>query len=144
MEVLRCSSSSSPPLMIKKTVPIKRSVNKVLMVKHSQSSVKKTHPSLLQIRSSSKKKIFEDQSKGIVCYRDGSGEITCEGYDEGPRLQQQLSAITYHPRDAEIIDLLQKKWLQIIEGGDHHHNYADKGGDDVQKGFNWNGFNSLL
>lgn len=37
------------------------------------------------------KQIFEDRSAGIVCYRDENGEITCEGYDEGPRFHQSIS-----------------------------------------------------
>ncbi|PSS18144.1 Chromodomain-helicase-DNA-binding protein like [Actinidia chinensis var. chinensis] len=105
-----CSAASLT--IIQTTVPIKKPVNKVvMMVSQSPIPAKKTPP--LQIRSSSRTKIFEDQSKGIVCYRDESGETTCEGYDEGPR-----PTITYHPSDAEIIDLLQKNWFQIVKGGE--------------------------
>ncbi|KAA8540199.1 hypothetical protein F0562_024238 [Nyssa sinensis] len=135
---VRCSPS--PTIIIQKPGPIKRPVNRVLMLAHSQISVKKIH--LLQIRSSSKSrnKVFEDRSKGIVCYTDENGEITCEGYDEGPRLQQQFSIVNYNPRDAEIIDLLQKSWLQIVEGDEL--NLADKGVAG-RKDFNWNGFNTF-
>ena len=44
--------------------------------------------------------VFEDKSNGIICYRDDSGEIICEGYDdeEGPRFQQQIPRTTCHPR----------------------------------------------
>nr|GMC71030.1 uncharacterized protein LOC109187501 isoform X1 [Ipomoea batatas] len=31
-------------------------------------------------------KVYENLSEGVVCYRDENGEIICEGYDEGPRL----------------------------------------------------------
>lgn len=34
--------------------------------------------------------VFEDQSNGIVCYTDESGEIVCEGIDEGPRYHQPV------------------------------------------------------
>jgi hypothetical protein len=34
--------------------------------------------------------VFEDQLRGIVCYRDENGEMICEGYDEGPRLGMRL------------------------------------------------------
>jgi hypothetical protein len=34
--------------------------------------------------------VFEDQLRGIVCYRDDKGEMVCEGYDEGPRLGMRL------------------------------------------------------
>ncbi|TMX03856.1 hypothetical protein EJD97_013374 [Solanum chilense] len=70
-------------------------------------------PTALQIRSTStsKLKIFEDESTGIVCYRDENGEITCEGYDEGPRYCQQLTRFCSNSRgDEEIIELLQRCW----------------------------------
>ena len=34
--------------------------------------------------------VFEDQVRGVVCYRDDRGEMVCEGYDEGPRLGMRL------------------------------------------------------
>lgn len=42
--------------------------------------------------------VFEDRTNGIICYSDESGEIICEGYDEGPRLQQQIPVTACHPR----------------------------------------------
>ncbi|KAG2662075.1 hypothetical protein PVAP13_1KG526300, partial [Panicum virgatum] len=36
------------------------------------------------------KTVFEDQVRGVVCYRDDRGEMVCEGYDEGPRLGMRL------------------------------------------------------
>ncbi|XP_059641299.1 uncharacterized protein LOC132283377 [Cornus florida] len=129
--------SSSPALIIQKACPIKKHVTRVLMIAQNQISVKKTFS--LQIRSSFKEKVFEDQSKGIICYRDVKGEITCEGFDEGPRLQQ-FSIMACNPRDADIIDLLQKCWLQIAEDVDLDHNGKGVGG---QKDFNWNGFNTF-
>nr|CAB3447913.1 unnamed protein product [Digitaria exilis] len=36
------------------------------------------------------KTVFEDQVRGVVCYRDDRGEVICEGYDEGPRLGMRL------------------------------------------------------
>lgn len=44
------------------------------------------------------KQIFEDRSAGIVCYRDENGEITCEGYDEGPRFHQNISRFNHNQR----------------------------------------------
>ncbi|KAK6128074.1 hypothetical protein DH2020_038179 [Rehmannia glutinosa] len=70
----------------------------------------------LHFRSSShKNKVFEDRSAGIVCYRDENGEITCEGYDEGPRLHQQLSRFSYNTRDVEIIEILERCWVQVAD-----------------------------
>jgi hypothetical protein len=31
--------------------------------------------------------IFQDESKGIICYYDENGDLTCEGWDEGPHFQ---------------------------------------------------------
>lgn len=31
--------------------------------------------------------VFEDEAQGICCYRAPSGEVTCEGHDEGPHFQ---------------------------------------------------------
>lgn len=42
--------------------------------------------------------VFEDQSNGIICYRDDKGEVICEAYDEGPRFQQQIPRAACHPR----------------------------------------------
>lgn len=74
----------------------------------------------LQIRSTStqKLKVFEDGSTGIVCYRDENGEITCEGYDEGPRYCHHFSRFPYNSRDEEIIDLLQRCWLHVTDSAD--------------------------
>ncbi|XP_009596387.1 uncharacterized protein LOC107805476 [Nicotiana tabacum] len=74
----------------------------------------------LQIRSSSNKKlkVFEDRSTGIVCYRDANGEITCEGYDEGPRYCQQLPRFSSNSRDEEIIELLQICWLHVADSAE--------------------------
>lgn len=50
----------------------------------SDSSVLESHenqPSAADHHSSS---VFEDETNGICCYRTASGEVTCEGYDEGP------------------------------------------------------------
>ncbi|PSR96224.1 hypothetical protein CEY00_Acc22359 [Actinidia chinensis var. chinensis] len=88
---VRCSPPPSA-LVLKKIVPTKKPVKKLFMLTQSQVSVKKRPQ--LQIRSHSRNKIFEDQSEGIVCYRDDSGEIICEGYDEGPR----LPTMSYHPQ----------------------------------------------
>ncbi|XP_057797071.1 uncharacterized protein LOC131013083 isoform X2 [Salvia miltiorrhiza] len=75
-------------------------------------------------RSSTKNKIFEDRSAGIVCYRDENGEITCEGYDEGPRFHKKSSRLDHNTRDVEIIELLQRCWLRVAE-----ESHQDKGGN---------------
>ncbi|KAJ8553206.1 hypothetical protein K7X08_023884 [Anisodus acutangulus] len=65
--------------------------------------------------STQRLKVFEDRSTGIVCYRDENGEVTCEGYDEGPRYCQQLPRFSSKSRDEEIIELLQRCWLHVAE-----------------------------
>ncbi|KVI05825.1 uncharacterized protein LOC112510454 [Cynara cardunculus var. scolymus] len=73
------------------------------------------------IRSNIKlQKVFEDKSSGIVCYRDDKGEITCEGYDEGPRLHrhQHLGSFSWNQRDGEaIVHLLKTSLLLVMDGG---------------------------
>ncbi|CAI9767099.1 unnamed protein product [Fraxinus pennsylvanica] len=90
-------------------IPIRRpAANRLLVMRaHNQISV---NGNPLQIRSFSKNKVFEDLSAGIVCYRDENGDITCEGFDEGPRLHQQLSRFTCNSRDIEIVELLRRCW----------------------------------
>ncbi|KAL5579670.1 hypothetical protein UlMin_012112 [Ulmus minor] len=106
-------------------------------LKQKHISIKRTPT--LKIRSSFREKVFEDRSNGIICYTDESGEIVCEGFDEGPRYHQQIP-IAASSRDAEIFDLLQQRWINFIT--DTELNPAEKGGV-VQEDINCNGFNSL-
>ncbi|XP_051115726.1 uncharacterized protein LOC127240914 [Andrographis paniculata] len=83
----------------------------------------------LQIRSSinsnnniNSKVVFEDRVVGIVCYRDEvSGEITCEGYDEGPRfLRPSISKFGFNPiarlgPEVGIIEILERCWIQDVD-----------------------------
>ncbi|KAF3951875.1 hypothetical protein ACB098_05G003100 [Castanea mollissima] len=137
-----CSSfsSSSIHIPILKSGLIMRPISKSLMLKHTQVPVKKLPR--LQIKCSIKNKVYEDRSNGIICYRDDSGEIVCEGYDdEAPRFQQQVPRTTCHPRDVEIIDLLfQQSGYQIVKGSGL--NNVDES-VAVQKDLNCNGFNSF-
>ncbi|OIT00576.1 PREDICTED: uncharacterized protein LOC109229050 [Nicotiana attenuata] len=68
--------------------------------------------------SNIKLKVFEDRSKGIVCYKDENGEITCEGYDEGPRFSQQFPSFSYRSRDREIIELLERCCFHMADAAD--------------------------
>ncbi|CAJ1950645.1 unnamed protein product [Sphenostylis stenocarpa] len=78
-------------------------------------------PVALRITGSIKNKIYEDKSQGMICYEDESGEIICEGYDEGPRYQR-IPRPTHHTRDVEIMNLLQQQsWLQIVKGEEINH-----------------------
>ncbi|KAI4387335.1 hypothetical protein MLD38_005175 [Melastoma candidum] len=71
----------------------------------------------LHITSTFKTQVFENHPEGIVCYRNENGEMICEGYDEGPRLHTTTTPVSkFHPRDAEIIDLLQKNWILLGDG----------------------------
>ncbi|KAJ7519818.1 hypothetical protein O6H91_20G057100 [Diphasiastrum complanatum] len=58
---------------------------------HSRTCLKPCHASLFNQQSSFPEAnalygltIFRDEAKGIICYRTPTGEITCEGIDEGP------------------------------------------------------------
>ncbi|XVE51783.1 hypothetical protein DITRI_Ditri02bG0069000 [Diplodiscus trichospermus] len=120
--------------------PLVKLANKIVMLKHNHVPGKKA-ASALRIRSFSKNKVFEDQSEGVICYRDENGEIVCEGYDEGPRFPNQIPGTFYHLRDAEILDLLQERWLQIVNGGGFSN--ANKGVFIGQDDSKWNDFNKF-
>ncbi|CAK9144679.1 unnamed protein product [Ilex paraguariensis] len=113
---VRCSPS--PAFIIQKPSSVKKPVSRVLMLAQAHVSVKST--TILQITSSFKNKVYEDQSEGIICYKDDSGEIVCEGYDEGPHLRQQFSILAYNTRDSDISDL-QRCWLQIVDSNKLNH-----------------------
>ncbi|CAL5044078.1 unnamed protein product [Urochloa decumbens] len=63
------------------------------------------------------KKVFEDQLRGIVCYRDEKGEMICEGYDEGPRLGMRLPEKSCFPWPVgvQVTDFIQLATLQVFE-----------------------------
>lgn len=41
---------------------------------------------------------FKDESTGVVCYHDENGDVTCEGWDEGPHFQPDLQRPTLRRR----------------------------------------------
>ncbi|KAF8011268.1 hypothetical protein BT93_J1776 [Corymbia citriodora subsp. variegata] len=108
---------SSPRIILWDSSPITKPVGSVAMLSRNRLLVNRATG--VRARSSLKNQVFVDQCEGIVCYRDESGEIICEGYDEGPRFCRTIprTAYRYEARDAEIIDLLQRNWLQIAEDG---------------------------
>ncbi|KAJ9568529.1 hypothetical protein OSB04_004495 [Centaurea solstitialis] len=73
-----------------------------------------------QIKSNIKlQKVFEDNSSGIVCYKDDKGEITCEGYDEGPTLshhQHDCKFSSYQRDEEAIVDLLKRSLFLVMDG----------------------------
>lgn len=120
----RYSISVSAPIIIHESAS-RKPVSIVMMSAENHISVNRggsstrssisTNP--YQIRSPTRNKVFEDPSNGIVCYREENGEITCEGIDEGPRLHHRSSRFTaINQREAEIIDLLERSLLQVVDG----------------------------
>ncbi|KAF7813969.1 uncharacterized protein G2W53_027938 [Senna tora] len=134
---INCTSSTQIP--IQKSGSFLKIASRDLMSKRSSIPLRRS-PFVLRIRASIKNKVYEDQSQGIVCYQDESGEIFCEGFDEGPRFQQTPKS-TFHQRyklfkDSEIIDLLlQQSWIQIVKGEEMKNH--------VKEDLNCNGFNSF-
>ncbi|PIN21251.1 hypothetical protein CDL12_06041 [Handroanthus impetiginosus] len=114
-------SLCSSPMLLPKHSSSRGKTNGRLVVKCANNPT----PVGLQRRSPHKNKVFEDRSVGIVCYKDENGEITCEGYDEGPRLYHQLSRFCYNTRDAEIIEILERCWLQVAD--ENEFSNGDKG-----------------
>ncbi|CAK7356446.1 unnamed protein product [Dovyalis caffra] len=135
------TSFSSPHILVQKSGPVIKPVSKFLKPKQNGHITLKKAPTVLLVRSSLKEKVFENRAEGIVCYRDGSGEIICEGFDEGPRFHQQLPCSSYHPRDVEIINLLQQRLLQIVNGGEFSN--TNNGVFAGQEDCNRNGFNKF-
>lgn len=118
------NSYASAQISLQKYGSFLKYANKELMSKRCSVTQKKASvgPVALRITASFKNKIiYENQSEGIICYEDESGEIICEGYDEGPRYQR-IPRPTHHPRDAEIMNLLQQQsWLQLVKGEEINH-----------------------
>ncbi|CAL0315445.1 unnamed protein product [Lupinus luteus] len=115
--------TSSAQISIQKHGSFLKYANKILISKRSFVPQKKAlvGPVGLRITASIKNKVYEDASQGIICYQDESGEIICEGYDDGSCCQQ-IPGPTHHPRDAEIMNLLlQQSWLQIVKGEEISH-----------------------
>ncbi|XP_048419919.1 uncharacterized protein LOC103948619 isoform X2 [Pyrus x bretschneideri] len=106
-----CFSPAS--ISIQKSGPVLKPFSRVLRFKNSQLTVK-IKSCTLQIRSSLREEVFEDRANGIICYKDDRGEIICEGFDEGPRYHQHNPRTPWQPRDAEIFDRLQQRWINFI------------------------------
>ncbi|KAG5573011.1 hypothetical protein H5410_062777 [Solanum commersonii] len=81
----------------------------------STTTITSINPCQIKLTSKNGLKVFEDKSTGVVCYRDEYGEITCEGYDEGPRFSHQPPKSPSKSRDEEIVELLQRNWLHIAD-----------------------------
>ncbi|TMW81420.1 hypothetical protein EJD97_009760 [Solanum chilense] len=112
------NSLSTPFLVTKSSFTTRRirlPVHKQVVFASPSSSSTSTTP--CQIKSPSKNglKVFEDKSTGVVCYKDEYGEITCEGYDEGPRFCHQTPKSPSKSRDEEIVELLQRNWFHIAD-----------------------------
>ncbi|KAK9060540.1 hypothetical protein SSX86_021244 [Deinandra increscens subsp. villosa] len=73
---------------------------------------------IIQTRSCVLEKVFEDKSRGIVCYLDDQGEMTCEGYDEGPRFHEDVSRFSCNQREKQdFVHILERGLLQVTDGG---------------------------
>ncbi|KAJ0008392.1 hypothetical protein Pint_29448 [Pistacia integerrima] len=146
MRSMAITGYSSTYILVQSPGSVLRPARKTFMVKQSQVPILKTPA--LKIRSSVQNKVvtsqhnpvFEDKLEGIICYRDENGEMVCEGYDEGPRFPRQIPTTTYDPRDAEIMNILLQRWLDIVNNGESSK--ADKG-VAVKEDINGNGFNSF-
>ncbi|CAD6242057.1 unnamed protein product [Miscanthus lutarioriparius] len=76
------------------------------------------HPSSSSARSI--KTVFEDQVRGVVCYRDDGGEVICEGFDEGPRLGMRLPEKACGPwhMGIRVTDCIELSTLRVLEDED--------------------------
>ncbi|KAI3871186.1 hypothetical protein MKW98_015086 [Papaver atlanticum] len=133
---LRCSC---PQIIAQRSLLMhKKSPNKVFMGHKSTRLSTNNKTSKLQITSSISNKVFEDQARGIVCYQDENGEIVCEGFDEGPRVNEQDLRIANNQKEIEIIEMLRRSCLQIAEEDGLKH--AAKSSISAIEDVDWIGF----
>ncbi|KAF6139805.1 hypothetical protein GIB67_009652 [Kingdonia uniflora] len=102
------------------------------------SKLPTTKPSAILMRSSREHKVFEDQSRGIVCYKNAAGEMVCEGYDEGPRYHNAPLKSSSNQRNLHLVEILSRSRIQTVEGYGGF-NYTQMGVAPLE-GFDWNGF----
>ncbi|XP_062217590.1 uncharacterized protein LOC133917743 [Phragmites australis] len=69
------------------------------------------------------KTVFEDQVRGVVCYRDDRGVVICEGYDDGLRLEMRLpeKACFPWPMGIRVTDFIELSTLRVLEDADAVH-----------------------
>ncbi|PUZ61830.1 hypothetical protein GQ55_4G309100 [Panicum hallii var. hallii] len=104
---------SSTMAMISPRLGIRRPALRLSTSAHGSGS-----PSHLSFAAATdNNKVFEDQLRGVVCYRDEKGEIVCEGYDEGPRLGMRLpeKACFPWPVGVQVTDFIQLATLPVFE-----------------------------
>ncbi|CAL5051529.1 unnamed protein product [Urochloa decumbens] len=109
------SSTSSSMAMISQRSGSRKAAFRFRTSGHGSSS--SSHLSLTAVTD---KKVFEDQLRGILCYKDANGEMICEGYDEGPRLGIRLpeKACFPWPVGVQVTDFIQLATLQVFEDVD--------------------------
>lgn len=73
-------------------------------------------------------KVYQDASRGIVCYRNQYGELICEGYDEGPHLRHAQQQDEQYRQDVKFYGCIQEIRPYLVEGID----YICTGGDLVE------------
>jgi hypothetical protein len=65
-------------------------------------------------------KVFEDEARGICCYISPSGEVTCEGQDEGPHFEPEVRCESYRTRvtcnDAPMREVFSYKYVTGAQG----------------------------
>uniref|UniRef100_J3N2B1 Uncharacterized protein n=1 Tax=Oryza brachyantha TaxID=4533 RepID=J3N2B1_ORYBR len=113
MDSLRCYSSHR--ILIPKKIRSKNLI-RACMDSFSSSESKKA-PNSVSF-TSKVNKVYEDKSMGILCYTDNSGELICEGFDEGPRLTwQDMEKINREKALKTEEDRQQERMLQIGVAG---------------------------
>ncbi|GER53621.1 developmentally regulated G-protein 1 [Striga asiatica] len=100
---IRLSLCSALPLPLSHGSSTNKVPKKIIFFMCSKNGISVNPQIKLSHHDHKKNKIFEDRSAGIVCYRNENGEITCEGYDEGPRFHQQISRFGDNRVAAEVL-----------------------------------------
>ncbi|KAI3984518.1 hypothetical protein MKX01_034011 [Papaver californicum] len=120
----------------------KKSLNKVFMGHKKSTQLSRTTNETIKLQrtSSISNKVFEDQTRGIVCYKDENGEIICEGFDEGPRVNEQDSRIANNQKEIEIIEMLRRSCIQIAAEEDGLKHASKTSGVSAIEDVDWIGF----
>ncbi|XP_044379559.1 uncharacterized protein [Triticum aestivum] len=83
MAALRCYSSTAAIIVPRRKICARASMD------GCSSSESRRRASSSVSFTCKVNKVYEDKNMGILCYTDETGELLCEGLDEGPRLTRQ-------------------------------------------------------
>ncbi|KAJ1295627.1 hypothetical protein BS78_01G237800 [Paspalum vaginatum] len=113
MAALRCYYYSSSVTIVPRRKSLRATRIRASMQGCSSSESKKS-PNSVSF-TGKVNKVYEDKNMGILCYTDESGELICEGLDEGPRLTwQDMEKLNMEKQTKKQEDQRQRTTLPIV------------------------------